>query len=141
MEKAIFFRELFRETQKKLDAIRQKQTVFNNISITQSNVIVEIGRVKSLTINELAIALERDKSSVSRLIKNMEKSHWLFSEKDPGDRRIRHIKLTDKGIKKYYEIEDSMNHLFGNFIADFSQSEYESLTESLKLLIRSSNKF
>lgn len=139
MEKSKEFREVFRKAQKKLDNLSQKQPVFNDITITQSNALIEIGRNPGLTIKRLSEILEKDKSSVSRLVKSMQKSEWIILVDSTKDGREKIIQLTKAGKSKFITLEESMDELFDRLVANFSPKEYEQLIQSLNLLIHASD--
>jgi DNA-binding MarR family transcriptional regulator len=74
-----------------------------------------VGKVNQ---QELANLTFKDKSSLSYLIKNMEKRGLIKREEDANDKRSKLVVLTEKGDKLYIEIrkivEDVYNELEKN---------------------------
>ncbi|WP_078550809.1 MarR family winged helix-turn-helix transcriptional regulator [Litchfieldia alkalitelluris] len=65
------------------------------ISYEQWQVLSRLYEQDGLTQSQLAIKIERDQGSISRLIDNMLKQELVTREPNENDRRVNHIYLTD----------------------------------------------
>lgn len=68
-----------------------------NISSEQFSILVVLWYQDGLTQKELSNQLNRDKTTISRVINTMIKEEWIGRHFDEQDKRIRKIKLTEKG--------------------------------------------
>ncbi|MFD2804304.1 DNA-binding transcriptional regulator, MarR family [Litchfieldia salsa] len=75
------------------------------ISYEQWQVLSRLYEQDGLTQSQLAIKIERDQGSISRLIDNMLKQELVTRQSNENDRRINHIYLTDlsKNIREDLE--------------------------------------
>ncbi|MEN8254559.1 MAG: TolC family protein [Verrucomicrobiota bacterium] len=69
------------------------------VSVPQFWALHYIAQKEGLTVNELATALHRGKSSTSGLLQRLEKSGLVKRTHSESDRRVVHIALTAKGRK------------------------------------------
>lgn len=69
------------------------------ITAPQWQVLVQLWHHNGRTQQDLAKHLCKDKTSITRLIDNLEKSEIVFRQEDETDRRTNHIFLTPKGKK------------------------------------------
>ncbi|MEM7409333.1 MAG: MarR family transcriptional regulator [Myxococcota bacterium] len=69
---------------------------------TQVNVMTVIGlREGEARLTTLAQMLSLEPSSLSRIVRVMERNGWVESRPDPEDERARRIRLTDAGVSLY----------------------------------------
>lgn len=128
-------RELIRMLERKLGILSKNESTYSGLTLAQCHAVVEIGRAKNISLNELADILNLDSSTMSRTVNNLVNSDLAFRELDPDDRRYVTIKLTDKGTKIFEETEENMNKYF-NEIYEFIPSEKKpQVIESLQILL------
>lgn len=74
-------------------------------------------------------------SSLSRLLKSMEKNDFIFKKSDEEDRRITKIFLTDKGIKLRKEIKKVVLNFNYNVMQSLTEDEvktYHKVSDTIK---------
>ena len=128
-------RETIRLLERKLGMLDDLQSSCCGITFGQCHAIVEIGRVGTLSLNDLADILELDKSTMSRTTKNLVNDGLVFRNLDTGDRRFVRIGLTPSGQKIYEEIEEMMKLYFDKVFGFLPENKREQVLESLDLLL------
>ncbi|SFP85467.1 MarR family winged helix-turn-helix transcriptional regulator [Caldicoprobacter faecalis] len=135
-----YLRELIRVLVRNLGILEKSNASCCGVTISQCHAIVEIGRSGEVSLNELAELLALDKSTMSRTINNLVEDGLVIRELDPEDRRYAKIKLTDKGIKIFKNIEESMDRYYKAIFNSVPEEKREQVLDSLKLLIEAVNK-
>ena len=75
-----------------------------SIGVAHNKVIHLISLYESITISELLKKLKITKQSLNRVLKDLIKLNVIIFKKDENDTRIKHIFLTEYGIKLFDEI-------------------------------------
>ena len=75
-----------------------------SIGIAHNKVIHLISLYEGITISELLKKLKITKQSLNRVLKDLLKLKAIKYEKDKSDTRIKHVYLTEEGIKLFDEI-------------------------------------
>ena len=90
------YREPFSDAKKILDNY--------SIGIAHHKVIHLLSLYKGITISELLKKLKVTKQSLHRVIKDLIKIDAIKFEKDKKDTRLKHVYLSEKGIKIFEEV-------------------------------------
>lgn len=128
-------REAVRRLERKLGLLDDLQASCCGVTLAQCHAVVEIGRAKRLSLNELSEVLGLDKSTMSRTINNLVNNGLALRETDPNDRRYLTIRLTEKGMESFQEIENGMNKFFTRVYHSIPEAKRDQVIESLDLLI------
>lgn len=81
----------------------------------------------SATVNDLAIYVMIEQSTLSRMLQRMENEGLLRNSRSPDDGRVRSISLTDKGREQYEMVRSvTMKHV-GRIVHGFSHAERQQL--------------
>ena len=75
-----------------------------SIGIAHNEVIHLISLYEGITISELLKKLKITKQSLNRVLKDLIKLNAIIFKKDENDTRIKHVFLTEYGIKLFNEI-------------------------------------
>jgi len=92
----IGYRESFSDAKKVLDNY--------SIGIAHHKVIHLISLYEGITISELLKKLKVTKQSLNRVLKDLIKLNAIKFKKDERDTRLKHIYLSEKGLKIFEEI-------------------------------------
>lgn len=87
------------KTYKIMDAFMDSYLLENNVPISKQQWLV-LNLIKNnagLSQNELANFIHRDKTSVTRFIKNLEKKELIERKSSKEDKRVKHLHLSQKG--------------------------------------------
>ena len=90
----------YRETVSDVKKILDKYS----IGIAHNKVIHLISMYEGITISELLKKLKITKQSLNRVLKDLIKLNAIIFKKDENDTRIKHVFLTEYGIKLFNEI-------------------------------------
>lgn len=127
--------ETIRLLERKLGMLDDIQSACCEITFAQCHAIVEIGRVGTLSLNDLADILGLDKSTMSRTINNLVNDGLVFRDVDKEDRRYVRIELAENGQKIFEGIEETMKLYFNKVYGSLPGNKREQVIESLDLLL------
>jgi len=127
-------RELIRILVRNLDVLEKSDASCCGVTITQCHAIVEIGRMKKVSLVDLAELLGLDKSTMSRTINNLVEDGLVNRDLDSENRRYVSIQLTNKGIEVFNNIEESMDSYYSSIFSSIPENKRSQVLESLKLL-------
>lgn len=134
MEGSKNLRELLRILVKNLGILEKSEASCCGTTLAQCHAIVEIGREKQISLNELSELLGLDKSTMSRTINNLVENELTIRETHQEDRRYVTIELTEKGKDVFSVIENSMEQYYQDIFNSIPEDKREQVIESLKLL-------
>ena len=103
------------------------------VTMPQCHVIVEVGRHKTLSVNDLAQLLNLDKSSVSKTVDKLVNSGLLQREASSEDRRYVVLTLSQEGHRYYEDIEARMESHFSKILQAIPPEKHVQVIESLDL--------
>jgi len=89
-----------------------------------------------LSQQELGDALALEKSSVSRLVQQMEQRGWVTRERDARDSRLRLLRLTDEGMQIAGRLQRHMSEAHATLFAQLTPREQAALLVGLTALRR-----
>ena len=112
----------------------------HNITRVQWIALFYIGNNEGITQRDLAQILDSNESSIVRLIDRMEKENIVKREKDPTDRRVTKLFLTEEGMKKRDEILPIGEKFSKDCIKGISDEDLETFKEVLNKMVKSLNK-
>ena len=132
------FREQIRLLERKLGLLSKGNNgcfCCSNVTLSQCHALVEIGRLKALSLKDLADILSLDTSTTSRTVDTLVKKSYAQRNNDPNDRRSIQIKLTDSGQKLYQDIENKMNNHFSTCFEKIQPNERENVLHSMDIIL------
>ena len=89
-----------------------------------------------LSQQELGTALGLEKSSVSRLVQQLEQQGWVRRERDARDSRLRWLRLTEEGGRIADHLQRHMSEAHATLFARLTPREQAALLEGLTALRR-----
>lgn len=128
-------REMIRILERKLGILHENEFSCCGITMAQCHALVEIGRAKSISLNELAELLNLENSTMSRTVNNLVTSELAVRNIAAHDRRYVTISLTESGLKLFEEIEAGMNLYFLKVYNSIPENKQQQVLESISLLI------
>lgn len=132
------FREQIRLLERKLGLLSKgnnRSFCCSKVTLSQCHALVEIGRVKTISLKDLADILSLDTSTTSRTVDTLVKKSYAQRNNDPNDRRSIQIKLTDSGQKLYQDIENKMNNDFSTCFEKIPPNERENVLHSMDIIL------
>lgn len=132
---AEILREMVRTLIRKLGILERSEAACCDMTLSQCNVIVEVGRASTLSVNQLAEKLGLDKSTVSRSVDKLVADDLLIRKEDQTDRRFNVICLSPAGEKTFTDLESRMNQYFTDLINNIPSHKREQALEGLRALV------
>jgi DNA-binding MarR family transcriptional regulator len=105
---------------------------FRNLSKNQPMVIKIIGMEGEIMPSTIGKHMGMDKSSLTRMIDDLEKKGMVFRKTDPEDRRKVLISLTEKGLECY----DYSNQVADEILKLVDDKDVEDYIQSLETMVR-----
>jgi DNA-binding MarR family transcriptional regulator len=106
------------------------------ISVSQAFALHELDTGVPLSQQELAARLRLEKSTVSRLAAELERKGLLLRERDPGNRRLYRLRLTDEGRAVHRRMAAIIHQQYFHWVESISETERDALLTGLSALVR-----
>ncbi len=103
------------------------------ITVPQCHMLMEIESQGELTIKQLSLALDLDKSTLSRTADELFKSGFIERSENPKDRRYTNLKLTETGYRITCEINSLWNKIYLDIFKYIPDYKHAGVVESFKL--------
>ena len=122
------------KTVKLVDYYLQESLNENNLNLTKEQVIVlkRLHDHDGMNQNELAFLTLRNKSSLTRLLSNMEKSGYITRNQSAIDKRLKHVYLTELGKDIFLKIRPVLKKVMTTTEQGISEQEKEQFIRTLK---------
>lgn len=105
------------------------------ISMPQLNTLMLLNKMGSLAISDIGNHMGISTAASSQLIDRMVSDGLILRTEDPDDRRVKQIRLTEKGLtalkQSFQASQKSVDELFQPLTA----AEKEQVTQTFKLLV------
>lgn len=106
------------------------------VSFSQAFAIHELDRDAGLSQQELAERLFLEKSTVSRMVADLERQGLVERERDPASRRTYRLRLTDAGRALHTGVAARYGEQYREWTAAMTPAERQALLVGLPALIR-----
>ena len=106
-----------------------------SIGVAHNKVIHLISLYEGITISELLKKLKVTKQSLNRVLKDLIKLKAINYEKDEKDTRIKHVYLTDEGLRLFDEIFSIQKKRLYKAFLNSNSNEVVSFDNVLKKII------
>jgi len=96
---------------------------FPEFASSHGNILFQLGSSGGMTMSELSERINRDRSTVTVLVRKLEKEGLVLTREDGRDRRARMVFLTEKGGMYNKMMGTISSELIGTFYGGFSEEE------------------
>lgn len=136
MEKTSFD-QLLMDVFREMGAHRPEQVLPGwSLSLSEIYALGILAERAPLSQQDLGAALGLEKSSVSRLVQQLEQRGWVLRERDARDSRLRLLRLTAEGAKVTEAMQRHMFSAHATLFDQLSPHEQAALIEGLSALRR-----
>jgi DNA-binding MarR family transcriptional regulator len=105
------------------------------ISVSQAHAITELGDGDGLTQSELGSRLRLSKSTVSRLVGQLQERGWVHRDKGhPDDGRVVQLRLTEAGLRIHHRLARARRDRMAELLERIPETERQTVLHALKLL-------
>ncbi len=120
----------------KMSLVMTKMLHAHGIALTHEQMILLkiISCSEGISQKDLAIRLNRDKTSIARSVNNLEKNHKVVRINVAGDKRVNNLYLTKEGHQLLEEVHPLFTELTDQLMSEFSEEEIAQLKASLHKL-------
>lgn len=109
------------------------------LSVAQAHALAELaGAATALSQSELADRLCLERSTVSRLVTQMEGRGWLRRARDHGDGRVVRLRLTEGGTRAAKKLQHAREEKYARILEYLSEAELHAVLTGLRTLVRAS---
>lgn len=108
----------------------------HSISLSQAYAIHELDHGDGLSQRDLAARLHLEKSTVSRLVADLEAKGLVERDRDPANRRVYRLRLTDAGRAFHTRVSRGYGDKYRVWTAALTPQERAALLLGLPALIR-----
>jgi DNA-binding MarR family transcriptional regulator len=106
------------------------------VSVSQAFALHELDTERPLSQRDLAERLRLEKSSVSRMAAEMERKGLLVRERDPVNRRVYRLRLTDRGRALHASMASAFREHYVRWVAAMTPVERDALLTGLSAFVR-----
>ena len=110
------------------------------VAISEAHALLELDSGLALTQGELAARLRLQKSTVSRLVAQMELKGWLERDRDELDQRALRLRLTAVGAGLSQAIRVARNDKFERLLPAVPGPQREAVIDAVRVLARASQR-
>lgn len=107
-----------------------------DITMEQGGVLMRLWMEDGQSQGALAHFLGKDKTTLARLMSNMEKHSLIVRVPSKEDKRINHVYLTEKGKQYQRMVKESIIETLGEASVDITEEELKVTTKVLKQIFK-----
>ena len=105
-------------------------------SMSQLGTLMIIHKRGTSAVSDIGEALGVSNAAASQMLERLLQEGLIFRTEDPEDRRVKQIKLTEKGFEMLEGSMQARHSWLKNLAAGLSAAEKEKITEALQILIK-----
>ncbi len=105
------------------------------VSVAEAHALLELSRHAPLAQSELAAWLRLEKSTVSRLVAQLEQREWLVRVRSEADKRVLLLTLTDEGQRIAGELAEARHARFARLMAAIPEEQRDNVSRALAILV------
>jgi DNA-binding MarR family transcriptional regulator len=105
------------------------------IPVSEAHALAELHQDGCLPQHELGARLQLEKSTVSRLVSQLEQRGWLVRTKRDGDARVTWLELTDAGRDAATQLATARAAKFANLLASIPPDQRQAALDGITILV------
>ncbi|MEM8531163.1 MAG: MarR family transcriptional regulator [Chloroflexota bacterium] len=105
-----------------------------SVSVAEAHALMELTRTAPLTQNDLAQRLRLEKSTISRLVAQLDKRGWITRERNSHDGRALDITLTTDGTRIATDLATARQHTFDHLLQAIPDTKRTTVLQALTIL-------
>lgn len=106
------------------------------VAVAEAHALMELMQEQPLSQGTLAKRLSLEKSTVSRLLSGLEKWGWIERDRNPSDRRIVEVKLTDAGKQTAESLSTARQSKFDRVMQAIPEDQQTQVIDALQILVK-----
>ncbi|MEO1619740.1 MAG: MarR family transcriptional regulator, partial [Cyanobacteria bacterium J06632_3] len=113
----------------------EKTPCGQSVSVAEAHALIELTKVVLLSQGELSQRLDLEKSTVSRLVSSLDRRGWIRRDRNPADRRIVEIQLTDAGKQTAAALSAARQAKFNKVLSAIPTDRQDDVIDALNILV------
>lgn len=105
------------------------------VPVAEAHALMDLATVPSMNHGDLAKRLRLDKSTVSRLVRQLEKRKWIQRMSAPSDGRVLLIRLTPKGRRAAQRLAAARRSKFDRLLEAIPSKQRAEVMNALTTLV------
>ena len=105
------------------------------VPIAEAHAMLELSRTPGISQSELARAIGLRKSTVSRIVGNLERRGWVDRRRSSEDRRVAELVLTDEGLRASAQIGKARAARMEAVLDAIPPSDRDAVVRALDVLV------
>jgi DNA-binding MarR family transcriptional regulator len=105
------------------------------VSVAEAHALLELSQHGPLPQSDLAAWLRLEKSTVSRLVAQLEQREWLTRERSTVDKRMLLLSLTEEGRRIAGELAEARQARFERLLAAIPEAQRDEVLRALSVLV------
>ncbi len=101
----------------------------------QGLVLLEIAKMKSMNLQELANRMQLAVSTMSRVVDKLVEASFISRQEDENDRRVMQCALTDAGQNTARQLQGCYNDFFDKLVAEIPPGDLAGFLNGLKIML------
>ena len=110
----------------------QKTLKKENLTLPQMDILVCLGRAEGLTLGEIGERLRVTGANITGVVDRLERSGYVYRDRDKKDRRVVRAKLTPEGLGLHKEILPVFKKKWNEIMNILEPEEQRQLNRLLK---------
>ncbi len=110
------------------------------VSVSEAHALMELANDAPFSQQVLGGRLNLEKSTVSRLVKQLEQNNWIKRERGKKDKRMLLLSLSPKGTEVAACVQAAREKKFSDLLANIPKDKHNLVSEALTLLSMASLK-
>ena len=106
------------------------------IPVAEAHALMDLARVGPMSHGQLAQRLRLEKSTVSRIVRQLEKRQWIERDTARHDRRVVFVRLTKRGKAATRELAQARRGKFSRLLTNIPSGQRATVIGSLSALVR-----
>lgn len=132
--------ELIQKMVRTLHLFERAALTRHGFTYSQSYVMVNVYRSKNMTMNQLSEKMNLDTSTITRIVATLQRDQYLYRERNPEDRRVIFIRLTEKGEQAAKELLFELREFYQKLLSNLPSGEEKNVQLSAMHLLRAFEK-
>ena len=131
------FDQLLMDVFREMGAHRPEQLLpGSSLSLSEMYALSILAKRAPLSQHELGTALSLEKSSVTRLVQQLEQRGWVLRTRTERDNRVRLLRLSEEGTRIARHLQQHMSEAHTTLFERLTPHEQSALLEGLTALLR-----
>jgi DNA-binding MarR family transcriptional regulator len=105
------------------------------VAPAEAHALIELNQARPLSQNDLAARLRLEKSTVSRLVGQLEGRGWVERSRSLVDGRVAQVRLTEAGRTAAAELAEARRAKFARVLAAIPEERRASVLDALNTLV------